>query len=223
MNKSKSGFTPLENSTIFGISEINRDLIHYRKNGVKTQSFQTGFTLIELLVALAILSLITLIIGIGFRLGIKAWERGEKETTETQRLRTLSGFIYQNIKSAYPYKTEIDGKKVVLFEGDKNSVMLAAISAAGFKWVKYSSRDGVFLFNEGILPDKNLLHTISDSGNEEIIDSDIGEVQFQYLSSDEDDWKESWDFGDKLPAAVKVKITYFEPFLIAIPLGLQQQ
>ena len=186
-------------------------------------NFLTGFTLIELIFALLILSVIALIIGVVFRLGIDAWERGEAETVETQRLRALSGIIYQNLKSAYPYEMEIDGEKVVIFEGEKNSIMfvtaIADSTTGGLKWVRYSYNDRLFTFNEGILPDKEFFDKISQ--NEEIIASDIGEVKFEYLSSSEDQWKESWSLGEQLPTAVRVKITYFQPFLIIIPLGLE--
>lgn len=184
-----------------------------------------GFTLLELILAITILSLIALIIGSGFRLGIKAWEKGEAEALETQRLRALSGLISQNIKSAYPYKMEIDGKKVLVFEGDKNSIMFATaftdIHSGGFKWVRYSYRDGALVFNEGILPDKKFMDKINE--NEEIIDENIGEVRFEYLPSGEEKWNESWELGEGLPAAVRVKIAYFHPFLITIPMGLKDK
>jgi len=180
-----------------------------------------GFTLIELIVAITILCLVTLIIGSGFRLGLRAWERGEAEAQETQRLRVLSGLISQNVKSAYPYKMDVEDKEIIVFQGENNSIMFvttfADSSAGGFKWVRYSYKDGVFAFKEGLLPDKDFLDKIS--GNEEIIDSNIGEIKFEYLPSFEDEWGDSWNLGDGLPAAVRVKIAYFQPFLITIPMG----
>lgn len=184
-------------------------------------SQRSGFTLLELILAMAILSMVVLMIGSGFRLGIKAWEKGEAEAQETQRLRALSGLISQNVKSIYPYKMKIEGKKVIVFEGKNNSIMFVttfvAPSAGGFKWVRYSYNDGVFTLKEGILPDKNFLD--KTSGDEEIIDSDIGEIDFKYLSPDKSEWRDSWGLGEGLPAAVKVKIAYFQPFLITIPMA----
>jgi len=118
---------------------------------------------------------------------------------------------------------EIEGEKVILFKGESNFVMfataLADSSAGGFKWVRYLYKDGILKFSEGILPDKRFLDKISE--NEEVIDSGIEEVKFEYLPSGEDEWEESWDFGKELPAAVRVKIAYFQPFLITIPMGLK--
>lgn len=182
-----------------------------------------GFTLLELILAITILSMVALIIGSGFRLGVKAWEKGEAEAQETQRLRALSGLISQNLKSAYPYKVKVEDKEVILFEGDKNSIMfvtaLMGPQSGSFKWVRYSYNEGVFRFNEGILPDKKFLDKISE--NEEVIDTDIREVTFEYLSPTESTWKETWTQGEGLPAAIRVKIAYFQPFLIMIPMGLK--
>jgi general secretion pathway protein J len=180
-----------------------------------------GFTLLELILAIAILSLITLIIGSGFRLGINAWQRGETEASETQRLRVLSGLLSQQLKSAYPYRMKVEDKEVVIFKGESNSILFVTTlvdpSVGGFKWVRYLYKDGTLLYKEGILPDKRLFERIS--GEEEIIDSNIGEVKFTYLSSETEEWEESWELGKGLPRSVRVKIAYFEPFLITIPMS----
>jgi general secretion pathway protein J len=182
---------------------------------------EKGFTLLELILAITILSMVTLIIGSGFRLGINAWERGEAEADETQKLRVLSGLMSQQLKSIYPYKMEIEEKEVVVFKGEPNSIMfvttLTDSSQGGLKWVRYLYENGVLLYKEGILPDKKLLEKIS--GDEEIIDSNIREVKFAYFSPDTDEWEESWDLGRGLPKAVRVKIAYFEPFLITMPMS----
>ena len=184
-----------------------------------------GFTLMELIISMTILSVVALIIGSGFRLGIQTWDKGDKEIQETQRLRALSGMISQNLKSAYPYKTEVEDKKVIIFKGDKNSVLFVTTSAAsyagGFRWVKYSYSDGVLKMDEGILPDKKLLDNISE--NEEVLDSGIREVSFGFLSSEDNEWKDSWDFTEELPAAVKVSIEYFPPFFVTLPMSIKKE
>lgn len=184
-----------------------------------------GFTLLELIIAITILPLIILIIGNGFRLGMNAWDKGEEETVWTQRFRVLSGLLSQQIKSAYPYVMEIDDEKIVVFEGKSDSIMfvttLTDSDYGGFKWVRYSHKDGTLFQKEGLLPDKEL--TEKTSGDEEIVDSYIEEVKFTYLSLEEGEWKDSWNYGEKLPGAVRVKISYFEPFLITIPMGLEAE
>jgi general secretion pathway protein J len=184
-----------------------------------------GFTLLELIIAITILPLIILIIGNGFRLGMNAWEKGENETVWTQRFRVLSGVLSQQIKSAYPYGVEVDEERVILFEGTSDSIMfvttLTDAGYGGFKWVRYFHKDGTLFHKEGRLPDKKLMEKIS--GDEEVVDTDIEEISFTYLSLEDKEWQESWDNGDKLPGAVRVKISYFEPFLIIIPMGLMEK
>ncbi len=188
----------------------------------KNFNFQrNGFTLLELIISITILSMVILLISSGYRLALNAWEKGENETAETQKLRILSTLLSQQLKSAYPYRMEIDNEKVVLFRGEAGSVMfataLADSSFGGVKWVRYSYSNGSLLYKEGLLPDKELIKKIS--GDEEIIDADPGEVRFSYFSADEGEWKESWDFGTDIPEAVRVKISYFQPFTIDIPMG----
>jgi len=44
-----------------------------------------GFTLLELLISLTILSLVTVLIFGAFRMGIRAWEKGERNIDGRQR------------------------------------------------------------------------------------------------------------------------------------------
>ncbi len=190
----------------------------------RRQKAEGGFTLLELIIAITILSVVTVIIGSGLRLGIKAWEKGEAEAYETQRLRIISGLLYQHLKSAYPYKVEMDGKKVVAFKGTPESIVFvttqADLSEGGLKWVSYSFKDGALLFKEGILPDKKFLEKATEAlGDGEIIDLNIKEFKLQYLSSEDEEWGDSWESNEALPKAVKVTVTDFQPFLITIPVG----
>ena len=183
-----------------------------------------GFTLIEMIFAMTIMSLVAMIIAYGFHLGTDAWKRGERETGETQKLRVLSGLFYQQLKSAYPYQMDIDDEKVVFFEGESDSITfvttLTDSSFGGFKWVRYSFENGTLLYKEGLLPDKEWDE--KTEGKEKVVDTDLGSVEFSFYSADEEEWNESWDFGEYLPGAVKIRISYFQPFTISIPAGLRE-
>jgi general secretion pathway protein J len=181
----------------------------------------SGFTLLELIIALSILSVVTVLVGRGFHLGIDAWEKGESETRWTQRLRVLSGLMSQQFKSVYPYRMEIDDEKVILFKGESDSVLFVTTLTdslyGGFKWVRYSFKEETLMYKEGPLPDKELTGEIN--GDDEIMDTNIEEVKFEYYSPEEEEWKGSWDFGEDLPGAVRVKLSYFQPFFINMPMG----
>jgi general secretion pathway protein J len=184
-----------------------------------------GFTLLEVIVSLTLISLVTLVIGGAFRLGNDAWKKGEQEILATQKIRALSGLLLQHIKSAYPYEMEIDDEDVLLFQGEKNSIMFVTTLAdpfpGGFKWMRFAFKDGLLTLSEGMLPDKKFPETISQ--REEVIDSGLGDVQFEHYSPVEEEWDESWESEDGLPQAVRVNIKYYPPFLITIPMSEEKE
>lgn len=189
---------------------------------------KNGFTLIELIIAITILSFIAVIIGNAFRLGIRAWERGEKETEDSQLMRALPGLLSQQIKSFYPYRMKMENKDedVVVFKGEPDSVIfvttLTDASFGGAKWVKYTFRDGKLFYKEGLLPDRKFEEKVQGGDDEEIVDAQIGDCEFSYLSTDDDEWKEKWDFGDDPPGAVKIKLADYQPFVVRIPVSLYE-
>ncbi len=194
----------------------------YKGKGKRCSS---GFTLVELMVSMTIMAIVLLIISNGFRLGMDAWDRGESETGLTQRYRVLTGLLSQQLKSAYPYRIDTEDEKFAVFKGEEDSVLFVTSIAdppfGGFKWIRYSLKDGTLFYKEGILPDKEFEDKIT--GSEEIVDTDVGEMKIAYYSKDDEDWKDSWDYGENLPGAVKVQISFFEPFLISIPMGAAEE
>lgn len=56
------GFTPLESPGIYCGDEKYKNLIPFRKNGIKASPFLTGFTILETLMVTAILSFLVLLI-----------------------------------------------------------------------------------------------------------------------------------------------------------------
>jgi len=200
-------------------TEKDRTIVHRTGNYSKLNA--GGFTLLEIIIAFTIFSLVAVIIGGAMRLGMDAWDKGEAETGETQRLRVLSGLMSQQVRSAYPYAVDVDDERVVLFKGEKDSLLFATSfvekSIGGFKWVRYSFRDGALFYKEGILPDKEFMEKIKN--DEEVMDDTIGDVEFSFLMNKDEDWQDSWEFEKKLPSAITVRISYFQPFRINLPLA----
>ena len=156
----------------------------FKKSSLRKINSESGFTLIEVIAAMTILSIVTVIIAYGYYLGIDAWNRGDKETVATQKMRVLSGLFHQQLKSAYPYEMNTDDEKAVIFRGTSDSILFVTastdLSVGGFKWVKYSYANGVLLYQEGVLPDKELSE--NPAGKEKIVDSDLEKVEFSYYS-----------------------------------------
>jgi hypothetical protein len=79
--------------------------------------------------------------------------------------------------------------------------------------------DGVLYYKEGMLPDKELHDRIE--GDEEVFDPDIGEGTFSYFDPTEEEWLDSWEFGEGFPDAVRVKIEPFQSFTITMPAAVR--
>jgi len=194
-----------------------------KRRNQNNSGWSAGFTLFEVVVAFMIFTLVLLGIGQGLYISQNAWERGEAETGETQRLRILSAMISQQLKSAHPYKIKIDNEGVVLFEGEEESILFATVLAdhtyGGFKWVKYSFKDGTLHYNEGMLPDKEVMDHVDD--DEELLEADIEAVKFEYYFAEEEEWQDAWEMDKGMPDAVKITVSPFEPFLVYIANELQ--
>jgi len=191
------------------------------KYALRSHRNHSGFTLVELMVSISLLAIVTLIIGNGFRLGMNAWHKGEAETSYTQRVRVLSAMLSQQIKSAYPYTMDVDEEKMVIFKGEEDSILfvttLTDSSSGGFKWIRYSLKDGALFYKEGRLPDKEFEKKLTR--DEEILDPEVGEMKLSYFKKEDDSWQDTWDYDKTLPSAVKIEIPYFPPFSIYLPMG----
>ncbi|MEW6740394.1 MAG: PulJ/GspJ family protein [Nitrospirota bacterium] len=186
---------------------------------------ERGFTLLELLIAMTILGLIAVIVGAGVRLGIRAWERGETDADNSRKIRYFVERIGQQIKSAYPYQIEGDGERAVAFQGRSDSIFFVTSSVkaseGGLKWISYFIRDGKLMMREGILPDKRAMERISKEGH--VFDMEISGLKFQYFSSKEKEWKESWDSKTELPVAIKINADKIPSVIISIPSGFKDE
>ncbi|PKL51775.1 MAG: hypothetical protein CVV37_04700 [Nitrospira bacterium HGW-Nitrospira-1] len=180
-----------------------------------------GLTLLEVLIAMTMVSMIAVIIGSVFGLGIRAWDKGESNIEDSQRLRFFTERISEQIKSIYPYQIDIDGKRVVAFQGRPDSIWFVAVSPNGLRWAAYFLKDKKLVFQQGIIPDKKVLEKIFSDG--EVIDSGISNIEFEYLSPEEgDERKESWELEKTLPRAIKVKTNNSRTFFISLPSNLKK-
>ncbi|MBU1053889.1 MAG: prepilin-type N-terminal cleavage/methylation domain-containing protein [Proteobacteria bacterium] len=191
------------------------------KNNYFVLNNKNGFTLMELMISVTILSLIAVIIGGSIRLGTRAWEKGEAEIETSQVLRILFERMNQKIKSIYPYQIEKDGKTLVAFQGNFETVWFVTSSVGrvgkNMNWISYSFKNDELTMNEGILPDKELLDKTSEEG--ELLDSDINSLSFEYFSFKTKEWKDSWELQEQLPSAIRITLNEMEPFVISIPTG----
>lgn len=85
-----------------------------------------GFTLVELLIALALISLITLLLFSGLRLGTRAWEAVDAAAEHTGELRLAQGFLMRVLSQAQLATVTLAEQSVVVFRGDSQNLEFAA-------------------------------------------------------------------------------------------------
>ncbi len=183
---------------------------------------ERGFTLLELLVAISILSVIAVIVGGSLGLGVRAWERGESDIGDSQRMRIFTEMLTQQLKSAYPYEISVDNERVVAFRGESDSIWFVTsstnISEGSLKWISYFTEGGALKVKEGFLPDKDVLEKISAEEGE-VLDAEVSGIKLEYLSPDDEEWLDSWDLDKLLPKAVRVRMDPLPEFVVYVPAG----
>ena len=78
----------------------------------------SGFTLLELLISLTILAVIVVIVFGALRVGVRAWEKGEKDIDARQRHRIVLDLFKRQLTSISLKKVRNAGKQPFLLKGD---------------------------------------------------------------------------------------------------------
>jgi prepilin-type N-terminal cleavage/methylation domain-containing protein len=133
------------------------------------QASMSGFTLIELLVSVTLLGLITLAIQAGFRLGIRAWAKGEEKTEQNRNFQLAFDLVSRQLGSLVPYYSmqlfENARVEVLLFQGTQKGIRfvtpfsLRARGAAGFRLVEYFETDGLGKSGKALVAQESELPT----------------------------------------------------------------
>lgn len=199
------------------------------KTGISRPKVKTacGFTLLELLISLTIIGLIVVIIFGSLRMGIRAWEKGERDVESQQRKRIVLDLIKHQMSSICMREIKGEDNISFLFRGkDKSMEFVSLVSLVpgnqlGAVYVKYTvveaekpewDKGEAFRYYE-----KNVifLKEGKDPGNVEedkYIDlipvaHNIGfEYMGQGAAEGPPEWKEEWDPETEkgLPRAIRI-------------------
>jgi len=85
-----------------------------------------GFTLIELIIALALVSLITLLLFSGLRLGSRAWDGVDRVAERNAELRSARGFLDRTLSQTRDLVLRYDAQDHQVFAGDATSLEFVA-------------------------------------------------------------------------------------------------
>ena len=186
-----------------------------------------GFTLLELLISLTIVGLIVVVIFGSLRIGIRAWEKGERDVESQQRKRIVLDLVKHQMSSICMREVKGEDNSSFLFRGtDKSMEFVSLISLVpgnqlGEVYVKYAvveaekpegDKGEAFMYYE-----KNIifLEGGKDPGNVEedkYIDliPVVYNIGFEYMGQgteeEPSEWKEDWDpEAEKgLPRAIRI-------------------
>ena len=170
-----------------------------------------GFTLLELLISLTILSLMIVLVLGAFRIGVRAWERGETDVEGRQRYRIVFDRVKGQLASISSRPLTADGEPYYLqgtpdalsFASDLpmnpgNALGTALVgyrvdpSGSGDQWRLFEKQALFANSEESETPD----WTDADPGGEGLFGypllADAGSVRFAYLGWGDDDGSPEW-------------------------------
>ncbi len=186
-------------------------------------SSDSGSTLIELLISITIVGVILVIIMGAFRIGIRAWEVGERDVESFQRQQIVLSILKRQLSSICWRPIAIESHQSFVFSGNErlvdfvSSVSIVPGNDSGKVRVMYRvGRDDENDLYSLEMAERNFLTGGADESIDAIDDekvhkliADVYDVRFEYLKAsaqeDESQWQTEWDeeVDTGLPAAVK--------------------
>lgn len=188
-----------------------------------------GFTLIETLLALAILSMMLVIVLASVRLGVRSWEKGEEVVESASSARFVFLRLSQDIGAAFFGMQERGGVSHNFFVGSGSELgfvtvaggIMSAMPSGGTKWVHYSVKEKGLTVREKINLAPDLIE--DEAGRLMVLAPDVRAVAFEYKGGE--GWWNSWDSKqiNELPQAVRVTLTFRDrksPEVITLAVGV---
>lgn len=159
-----------------------------------------GFTFIELLIALTIFSIIAASIYYTLNAGIRVYSRGNSIIRDNQKLRIFFDTISLDLRNAVVYPH-------IGSEWTAEEISFPTVNNGLAKAVYYFYR-GKVLRKQATLKE-GFDETYAE---EEVLIENLGDFSFEYCykepgTEDEYLWKNEWEFEDKIPRGVKIKLS----------------
>jgi general secretion pathway protein J len=185
-----------------------------------------GFTLSELLISLTIVAMIVVIIFGALRIGIRAWEKGERDVDSRQRQRIVLDLIRRQLASTCVNGAWGRDQQLVSLKGDSKSIDFVSHipmtpgNRFGLVYVKYAVKQNkgdnqeylTFYEKSVASPDKTIGAGNRDEGDFSELIPGVKSIVFEYLKDrpgeEESKWQKNWDpVADKgIPRAVRITL-----------------
>lgn len=182
------------------------------------KKLRKAFTFIELLIALTIFSIIAASIYYTLNAGIRTWSRGNSVIMDNQRLRIFFDTISRDLVNTIPNLGE-DPNAIVESEWEDDKIAFPTIvntflnnrTATEIAKVVYEFDEGesklirrcatvTLGFDEEYAEEEILLEDLENFNIE-----DFG-FEYCYMFLDEYDWRKNWEFADKIPRGIKIRL-----------------
>ena len=185
-----------------------------------------GFTLLELIIALTIVAVIVVIMFSALRIGIRAWEKGEKDVDIRQRQRIVLDLIKRQLASTCVSDVWGRDQQLVSLKGESKSIDFVSHipmtpgNRFGPVYVKYAvkqekegDKEQLAFYEKNVaLLDKKTGAGNPDEGDFSELIPGMKSIVFEYLKERPGEeasiWQKSWDPAvDKgVPRAVRVTL-----------------
>jgi general secretion pathway protein J len=199
-------------------------------SAVKGASGRRGFTLIELLLAVTIFAMVVGVIFSAFRVGISAWQGGERDIVFNQSMRAVTELVFREINCTHPYKITPGTTDTVdtfsAFFGSSDSLLFVTRAAlqngiGGLSLIELwvDDENGLMLAEAPALftsYDEMLDTNLRTDEYAEVLSEWVKKITVRYFKrEDEEDegmWQEQWDprnsDGHDFPLMVEVVLLF---------------
>ena len=195
-----------------------------------------GFTLVEIILAVSILAVVVLMAASALRVGVRAWEAGQRRADLQQESRALVELLTEALGGAYPYQARVglSTQRVVLFEGNAEEVrfvtnappLVLDAPAAPFHAVILGRRGTEELrIVERLLPAEEPFAP----GPDRVLSRSVARFSLAYRD-EAGAWQERWDGKEEggLPTAVRLELAVgggrvAPAVVVPLPLGKRAQ
>lgn len=182
-----------------------------------THARESGFTLLEMMVSLMLLSMLSVLLFGGLRLGARAWDHSEARGAGMDELRVVQQLMRREIEQAYPSYVDADPvHPTVDFSGTASEIDFlapapqAAASPGRSRIAIAAQRDG----SQVVLAMRAQPELASGhvAGWSEPLLRNLASVHFSYFGADDargtPTWRTSWTSATRMPRLVRVDVQF---------------
>jgi general secretion pathway protein J len=199
---------------------------------VTARADSRGFTLIEIVLAVSILAVVVLLATSALRVGLRAWEAGQRRVNLQQESRALVELLSETLTGAFPYQGRVglSPERFVLFEGEADEVRFVTSAPPFVLDAENAPFHAVVLGRKG----SDELHLVErivptdepfGPGSERVLSRSVARFSLAYRDHT-GAWQERWDGKEAggIPTAVRLELVV-DParaapaVVIPLPLG----